>query len=72
VVVLPDTGVTQKLNQETIEDIIKHMRPCLATGRTAQALEAGLKKMEEFISAKVHLEPSANELPDGIIEEKGE
>lgn len=72
VVVLPDTGLTKNLNQETIEDIIKHMRPYLATGRTAHALEAGLKKLEEFISAKVHLEPPVNELPDSIIEEKGE
>lgn len=71
VVVLPDTGLTKRLNQETIENIIKHMRPYLATGRTARALEAGLKKLEEIISANVYLEASVNELPDGIIEEKG-
>lgn len=72
VVILPDTGLAKKINQENIENIIRRMRPSLADGRTAQALEAGLKKLEEIISAGAHLEASSNELPDSIIEEKGE
>ena len=71
IVVLPDTGLTQQLNQDAIESIIKHMRLYLTAGQTARALEAGLKKLEEIISANVQPESSVNELPNKIIEEKG-
>ena len=69
--VLPDTGLTQKLNQEATDNIIKHMRPYLIAGKTAQALDAGLKKLAEIISAGVQPEVFVNELPNDIIEEKG-
>ena len=71
VIVLPDTGLTQKLNQEATDNIIKHMRPYLTAGQTAQALDAGLKKIAEIISAGGQPESSVNELPNDIIEEKG-
>jgi putative membrane protein len=71
VVVLPDSGLAQKLNRNAIEMIIKHMRLYLQSGQTARALEAGLKKMEEIVSDNAPSKSSVNELPNDIIEEKG-
>ena len=71
IIVLPDTGLAAELNHDATEKIIKHMRPYLAAGQTARALEAGLKKMEENMSVNVQPGASANELPNEIIEEKG-
>jgi putative membrane protein len=71
VVVLPDTGLTQKLNQDATEMIIKHMRPYLKAGQIARALEAGLKKLAEIISGDKQSASFVNELPNNIIEEKG-
>ena len=71
VVILPDTGLTQNLNQVATEKIINHMRPYLSAGQTARALEAGLKKLEEIISDDEQSGASVNELPNGIIEEQG-
>jgi putative membrane protein len=71
VVVLPDSGLTRKLNQDAIEVIIKHMRPYLKAAQTARALEAGLKKLAEIISDGGEPQTSVNELPNDIIEEKG-
>ena len=71
IVVLPDVGLTKQINQEAIEKIIKHMRVYLKAGYTAQALDAGLKKLEEIITANVQPESSVNELSDKIIEENG-
>jgi len=69
--VLPDTGLAQKLNQEATDNIIKHMRPFLIAGKTARALDAGLKKLADIISAGVQPEAFVDELPNDIIEEKG-
>lgn len=69
--VLPDTGLTQKLNQETTDKIIKHMRPYLIAGKSARALDAGLKKLAEIIAGDGQPEAFVNELPNDIIEEKG-
>ena len=70
--VLPDTGLAQKLNQEATDKIIKHMHPYLIAGKTARAMDAGLKKLAEIISAgEQQPEVFVNELPNDIIEEKG-
>lgn len=66
IVVLPDTGLIQKINQEATEKIIQYMRIYLKAGQTARALETGLKKLEDIIRPS---EPS-HELPN-VIEEKG-
>ena len=71
IVVLPDRGFTQQLDQDAIEMIIKHMRVYLKAGQTARALEAGLKKLEESISGNDQTASVDDELPNGIIEEKG-
>ena len=66
IVVLPDKGLAQKLNQNATETIIQHMRMDLKAGKTARALDAGLTKLEEIITQP----ESPNELPN-VIEEKG-
>lgn len=71
VVVLPDSGLKEKMNQQVIENIIGHMRPYLSAGQTARALKAGLEKLEEILSGNAGPASSVNELPDDIIEEKG-
>jgi putative membrane protein len=69
--VLPDTGLARELNQEATDKIINHMRPYLTAGKTARAMDAGLKKLAEIISAGGQPETFVNELPNDIIEEKG-
>lgn len=71
IVMLPDTGLTGQLNHAAIDLIIKHMRVYFKAGQTAQALYAGLTKLEEILSDNARPESSVNELPDNIIEEKG-
>ena len=69
--VLPDTGLASKLNQQATDNIIQQMRPYLIAGKTARALDAGLKKLVEIISAGEQPQVFLNELPNDIIEEKG-
>jgi putative membrane protein len=71
IVLLPDKGLIEQLNQKATDKIISVMRPYLTAGQTARALKAGLKKIAELISAGDQLEAFVNELPNGIIEEKG-
>ena len=67
IVVLPDVGLNLKVNQDATEKIIAHMRVYLNSGQTAQALEAGLKKLEEVILSS---DGSTHDLPN-VIEERG-
>lgn len=71
IVVLPDTGLAGRLNQEAVEKIIGHMRVYLKAGQTARALESGLEKLEEIIAVDHPFAPLTNELSNEIIEEKG-
>lgn len=71
IVVLPDAGLAEKINQNVTDVIIKRMRPYLKAGRNARALEAGLKKLGDFIPDRERSGSSDNQLPDDIIEEKG-
>jgi len=71
VVVLPDSGLKEKIDHRAIENIIGHMRPYLLAGQTARALKAGLEKIEEILSGSSSPKASHNELSNNIIEEKG-
>lgn len=71
VVLLPDTGLCKCLSPDAMQRIIERMRPSLATGRTADALEVGLQQLEDALLATPHPKSGKNELPNGIIEEKG-
>ena len=71
VVLLPDTGLRTCLSQDAMQKIIERMKPSLASGQTARALEEGLKSLEELLAATPHGKSGKNELADKIIEEKG-
>jgi putative membrane protein len=71
IVVLPDAGLTGQLNREAVEKIIAHMRVYLKAGKTARALDAGIKKLEEMIAVDHPFASVTNELSNEIIEEKG-
>lgn len=70
IVVLPDAGLVRQLDAQAASAIIRSMRPELIAGRTAQALETGVAKIEELLLDDGR--PAAeNTLPDDVIEEEG-
>lgn len=71
VVILPDTGVEQRLSRDDLRAIIARMTPFLREGQVSRALEDGLDALEKALAGTATGEPGENELPDGIIEEKG-
>ncbi len=71
VVVLPDTGLNDRLGRDALPGIIGSMTLPLASGRVAAALEAGLAGLEGALEATVPAVAAANELPNTIVEEKG-
>lgn len=71
IVVLPDKGLVEKINGKAEANITTVMRPLLRRGKTAEALEAGLKKLAELISSPDIYGSLKNELPDDILQEKG-
>lgn len=73
IVVLPDKGLAGDLDEAALRRVIDSMRPDLTAGRTAQALEAGLKTLEDNISGtgRGRSGDADDLLPDNIIQEKG-
>jgi putative membrane protein len=71
VVVLPDTGLGQRLSQDAQQAIIARMATALKRGQVARALEDGLSSLEDVLAGTATGEPGENELPDRIVEEKG-
>jgi len=71
VVVLPDTGIGQRLSRENLQAIIARMTASLKEGQISRALEDGLDSLEQVLARTAAGESTENELPDGIIEEKG-
>lgn len=71
VIVLPDTGLSQRLSPHALQGINARMAGALALGKIAGALEDGLDSLEEVLSVTAPVAPEENELPDEIIEEKG-
>ena len=72
VVVLPDTGLGQRLSKETLKRIITRMTIVLASGQVARALEDGLSSLEEVLTVTAPGESGENELADEIVEEEGQ
>jgi putative membrane protein len=72
VVVLPDTGLGQRLSQDAQQVIIARMTAALKKGQVACALEDGLGSLEDVLAGTAPRESLENELPDGIVEEKGQ
>jgi putative membrane protein len=72
VVILPDTGLRQRLSQDALQTIIARMTTALKKGEISRALEDGLDSLEEVLAGTATEASGENELPDEIIEEKGE
>ena len=68
VVVLPDTGLSERLSQDAIQAVIAHITKPLASGQVANAFGEGLNRLESLLSVKASGRHVENELPDGIIE----
>lgn len=71
IVLLPDTGLSRRLNQKAMQKVIMQMRPSLVLGQVAGALEKGLDSLEEILVTKKRGKSRKNELANYIIEEAG-
>lgn len=72
VVVLPDTGLGKRLSQDALQAIIARMATTLKKGQVDRALEDGLGSLEDVLAGTATGESEENELPSGIVEEKGQ
>lgn len=71
VVILPDTGLHKRLNQDGMQKIITRMGVALASGQFGRALEGGLDSLEQVLNSTTPTPFGEDELPNSIIEEKG-
>ena len=71
VVILPDTGVRNRLSDNIMKDIISGMKQHLRQNKLRDAMEAGLNGLVTALCPPVFEEPDNNELSDKIIEEDG-
>ncbi|MGD0022887.1 MAG: TPM domain-containing protein [Smithellaceae bacterium] len=71
VILLPDTGLSKRLNQKAMQKIITQMTPPLASGQVTRALENGLMKLTGIRAVKKRGKSRKNELRNEVIEEKG-
>lgn len=72
VVVLPDTGLVQRLSPDALQAVIARMTAALKKGQINRALEDGLSSLEDALAGTATGESGGNELPNGVVEEKGE
>lgn len=74
VVLLPDMGLNDRLAGDAAGEIIARMTALLARGDIADAMEEGLERLALALMATASGGPEddgGNELPDGVIEERG-
>ncbi len=71
VVVIPDTGLRERLKPDTLQRIVSTMTTALSSGNVAASLEGGLADIERVLSVSAPAAPGENELPDEVVEEKG-
>jgi len=71
IIILPDTGLDDRLNQTDLQKIVDQMTHALALGQIAEALEEGLRGLEKVLSCTKLVSSQENELPDTIVEEEG-
>lgn len=70
VVILPDSGLSDQLTEERMQQIITSMTGLLKQKKLCHAFEAGLDQLSQTLETSGP-ETAANELSDEIIEEKG-
>jgi putative membrane protein len=72
VVVLPDKGLAQRLSKDSLQMIIACMTTALKKGQVERALENGLDSLKDILASTATGESRENELPNSVIEEKGQ
>jgi putative membrane protein len=72
VVVLPDTGLAQRLSQDSLQMIIVRMTTALKKGQVERALENGLDSLDDILAGTATGESGKNELANSVIEENGQ
>ena len=72
VVMLPDKGVAGRVTKAELESVISAMTGPLAAGRVAEAMEQGLSALEAILSPTAPKGRGVDELPNTVIQEKGE
>ncbi len=72
VLVLPDTGLAACLGGEVLQKIITDMTGALESGQVSKALEKGLDNLEHVLAATAADRSQVNEIPNAVIEEKGQ
>jgi len=70
VVILPDKGLNERMNDDDIRNIIDVMTPFLRRKQISQAFDSGLDYLSRLLTISSH-KACNDELPDEIIEEKG-
>lgn len=70
IVILPDKGIQEKLNENELNGIIAVMAPLLKRHRVRKAFESGLARLTKVVGSTIE-SGGENELPDAIIEENG-
>jgi putative membrane protein len=70
-VLLPDSGIAERLASDGANRVIERMRPLLGAGRVAPALEEGLEALAEALRPIATAERGGNQIPDGVWEEGG-
>jgi putative membrane protein len=73
VVILPDAGIREHLNEADLDQVIAHMTPLLARDETAQALNAGLQAIRDRLREKgfVGTPADTDEITTSLLQEKG-
>lgn len=71
VVILPDAGLRDRLDEIELKHIIRRMAPQLAGGRFASALLDGLDALEALLAAKGFAGGGSDEIAQEVFEEKG-
>lgn len=72
VVILPDSGLRERIGEAELGDVIARMKPALAGGRQAAALQDGLNALEALLVARGFAGGSGDdEIAREVIVEKG-
>ncbi len=72
VVILPDSGIRDRIAAADLQEVITRMTPQLAAGRIAAALREGLDALEALLAARGFAGGAgADEIAQEVIEEKG-
>ena len=72
VVILPDKGLRDNLNEGVLKRIISRMSENMRDKNIKKAFEDGLEELIKALADEDSMKPGRNELPDEIIEEEGE